>query len=162
MFIRPFIILYFSWDRVDPFSSLRTAMSDSTSMLMCLCVFLSYLPEAGQYSCFFIYLTQAIGFSEEQVTTFIAVVGEFLNYSVDTKVSRYSINFGADCHYVYNDTKDVKVDYDFGGTFISSWSALYLRLWSLSHRHVDCWRSSRRRFNLISSHLNPCLDSRRR
>jgi len=64
-----------SWDRVDPFSSLRTAMSDSTSMLMCLCVFLSYLPEAGQYSCFFIYLTQAIGFSEEQVTTFIAVVG---------------------------------------------------------------------------------------
>ena len=69
----------FSWDRVDPFSSLRTAMSDSTSMLMCLCVFLSYLPEAGQYSCFFIYLTQAIGFSEEQVTTFIAVVGEFLS-----------------------------------------------------------------------------------
>ena len=48
-------------------------------MLMCLCVFLSYLPEAGQYSCFFIYLTQAIGFSEEQVTTFIAVVGEFLS-----------------------------------------------------------------------------------
>ena len=162
MFIKLYLILYFSWDRVDPFSSLRTAMSDSTSMLMCLCVFLSYLPEAGQYSCFFIYLTQAIGFSEEQVTTFIAVVGEFLNSSVDTKVPRYFINFGANCHYVYNDTEDVEIDYDFGGTFISSWSALYLRLWSLSYHHVDCWRFGRRRFNLISSHLNPCLDSCRR
>jgi len=64
-----------SWDRVDPFSSLRTALSDPTNMLLCLCVFLSYLPEAGQYSCFFIYLTQVIGFSVEKVASFIAVIG---------------------------------------------------------------------------------------
>jgi len=43
--------------------------------LLCLCVFLSYLPEAGQYSCFFIYLTQVIGFSVEKVASFIAVIG---------------------------------------------------------------------------------------
>jgi predicted MFS family arabinose efflux permease len=64
-----------SWDRVDPFSSLRTALSDSTNMMLCLCVFLSYLPEAGQYSCFFIYLTKVVGFSVEKVASFIAVIG---------------------------------------------------------------------------------------
>ena len=70
-----FFNIIFSWDRVDPFSSLRTALSDPTNMLLCLCVFLSYLPEAGQYSCFFIYLTQVIGFSVEKVASFIAVIG---------------------------------------------------------------------------------------
>ena len=71
-----FFNFIFSWDRVDPFSSLRTALSDPTNMLLCLCVFLSYLPEAGQYSCFFIYLTQVIGFSVEKVASFIAVIGK--------------------------------------------------------------------------------------
>ena len=76
LFRGSFFNFIFSWDRVDPFSSLRTALSDPTNMLLCLCVFLSYLPEAGQYSCFFIYLTQVIGFSVEKVASFIAVIGK--------------------------------------------------------------------------------------
>jgi hypothetical protein len=36
---------------------------------------LSYLPEAGQYSCFFVYLKLIVGFSQEQVAYFIAYVG---------------------------------------------------------------------------------------
>ena len=31
---------------------------DSTVLLICITVFLSYLPEAGQYSSFFLYLRQ--------------------------------------------------------------------------------------------------------
>ena len=37
-------------------------------------VFLSYLPEAGQYSCFFLYLRQVVNFSLNQVAIFIAVL----------------------------------------------------------------------------------------
>lgn len=64
-----------SWDRVDPFSSLRQALGDPTNMLLCICVFLSYIPDAGQMSCIFLYLQQVIKFSEEKVTSFIAVCG---------------------------------------------------------------------------------------
>ncbi|NXL66910.1 MF14A protein, partial [Chordeiles acutipennis] len=48
---------------------------DSTVLLICITVFLSYLPEAGQYSSFFLYLRQVIGFSSETVAAFIGVVG---------------------------------------------------------------------------------------
>jgi predicted MFS family arabinose efflux permease len=44
-------------------------------MLLCICVFLSYIPDAGQMSCIFLYLSQVIGFTEEKVTSFIAVCG---------------------------------------------------------------------------------------
>ena len=44
-------------------------------MLLCICVFLSYIPDAGQMSCIFLYLQQVIKFSEEKVTSFIAVCG---------------------------------------------------------------------------------------
>ena len=37
-------------------------------------VFLSYLPEAGQYSCFFLYLRQVVNFSLNQVAVFIAAL----------------------------------------------------------------------------------------
>lgn len=40
-----------------------------------MAVLLSYLPEAGQYSCFFVYLQLVIGFSPDEVALFIAVVG---------------------------------------------------------------------------------------
>uniref|UniRef100_A0A0E9R953 Uncharacterized protein n=1 Tax=Anguilla anguilla TaxID=7936 RepID=A0A0E9R953_ANGAN len=38
--------------------SLRKVGKDSTVLLICITVFLSYLPEAGQYSSFFLYLRQ--------------------------------------------------------------------------------------------------------
>lgn len=44
-------------------------------MMLCVTVFLSYLPEAGQYSCIFVYLKLAMGFTEAMVAVFIAVVG---------------------------------------------------------------------------------------
>lgn len=64
-----------SWEQADPFASLRKVGQDSTVLLICITVFLSYLPEAGQYSSFFLYLRQVIGFSSETVAAFIAVVG---------------------------------------------------------------------------------------
>lgn len=38
--------------------SLRKVGKDTTVLLICITVFLSYLPEAGQYSSFFLYLRQ--------------------------------------------------------------------------------------------------------
>uniref|UniRef100_A0A3B5KKB8 Hippocampus abundant transcript 1 protein n=1 Tax=Takifugu rubripes TaxID=31033 RepID=A0A3B5KKB8_TAKRU len=64
-----------SWEQADPFASLRKVGQDSTVLLICITVFLSYLPEAGQYSSFFLYLKQVIRFSSETVAAFIAVVG---------------------------------------------------------------------------------------
>ncbi|KAG8594646.1 hypothetical protein GDO81_001278 [Engystomops pustulosus] len=64
-----------SWEQADPFASLRKVGQDSTVLLICITVFLSYLPEAGQYSSFFLYLRQVIGFTSETVATFIGVVG---------------------------------------------------------------------------------------
>ncbi|XP_015266705.1 PREDICTED: hippocampus abundant transcript 1 protein-like [Gekko japonicus] len=64
-----------SWEQADPFASLRKVGQDSTILLICITVFLSYLPEAGQYSSFFLYLRQVISFSSETVAAFIGVVG---------------------------------------------------------------------------------------
>jgi len=49
--------------------------ADRTITLLCVTVFLSYLPEAGQYSCFFVYLKLIVGFSQQEVAYFIAYVG---------------------------------------------------------------------------------------
>uniref|UniRef100_A0A8P4GFF4 Hippocampus abundant transcript 1 protein n=1 Tax=Dicentrarchus labrax TaxID=13489 RepID=A0A8P4GFF4_DICLA len=49
-----------SWEQADPFTSLRKVGQDSTVLLICITVFLSYLPEAGQYSSFFLYLRQTL------------------------------------------------------------------------------------------------------
>lgn len=64
-----------SWEQADPFAALRKVGKDHTILMLCLTVFLSYLPEAGQYSCFFVYLRLVMGFSAEAVATFIAVLG---------------------------------------------------------------------------------------
>jgi len=64
-----------SWEQADPFQALRKVGRDHTIMMLCFTVFLSYLPEAGQYSCFFVYLRLVMDFSEIAVSTFIAVVG---------------------------------------------------------------------------------------
>jgi len=64
-----------SWEQADPFNALKKVGKDKTILMLCVTVFLSYLPEAGQYSCFFVYLQLVMGFSPEAVATFIAVVG---------------------------------------------------------------------------------------
>ncbi|XP_069481770.1 hippocampus abundant transcript-like protein 1 [Ambystoma mexicanum] len=64
-----------SWEQADPFASLRKVGKDSTVLLICITVFLSYLPEAGQYSSFFLYLKQVIGFNPTTIAAFIAVIG---------------------------------------------------------------------------------------
>ncbi|XP_023813863.1 hippocampus abundant transcript-like protein 1 isoform X1 [Oryzias latipes] len=64
-----------SWKQADPFASLRRVGKDTTVLLICVTVFLSYLPEAGQYSSFFLYLKQVIEFSLEAIAAFIAMVG---------------------------------------------------------------------------------------
>ncbi|XP_077570732.1 hippocampus abundant transcript-like protein 1 isoform X3 [Stigmatopora nigra] len=64
-----------SWEQAHPFASLRRVGKDSTVMLICVTVFLSYLPEAGQYSSFFLYLRQVIDFSPATIAAFIAMVG---------------------------------------------------------------------------------------
>ncbi|XP_048832217.1 hippocampus abundant transcript 1 protein [Brienomyrus brachyistius] len=64
-----------SWEQADPFASLRKVGQDSTVLLTCMTVFLSFLPEAGQYSSFFLYLRQIMKFSPESVAAFIAVLG---------------------------------------------------------------------------------------
>ncbi|XP_061749527.1 hippocampus abundant transcript 1 protein [Nerophis ophidion] len=64
-----------SWEQADPFASLRRVGKDSTVLLICVTVFLSYLPEAGQYSSFFLYLRQVIDFSPAAIAAYIAMVG---------------------------------------------------------------------------------------
>uniref|UniRef100_A0A8C8CY45 Major facilitator superfamily (MFS) profile domain-containing protein n=1 Tax=Oncorhynchus tshawytscha TaxID=74940 RepID=A0A8C8CY45_ONCTS len=64
-----------SWEQADPFASLRRVGKDPTVLLICVTVFLSYLPEAGQYSSFFLYLRQVIEFSPATIAAFIAMVG---------------------------------------------------------------------------------------
>ncbi|CAF1495842.1 unnamed protein product, partial [Rotaria sordida] len=64
-----------SWNKIDPFGALRNITHDRFIYLICLIVLLSYLPEAGQYSCFFVYLRLMLGFSEDEVAYFIAFIG---------------------------------------------------------------------------------------
>ena len=62
-------------EQVDPFAALRKMWKDKTILMICLTVFLSYLPEAGQYSCFFVYLRLVMHFSAQAVAMFIAAIG---------------------------------------------------------------------------------------
>ncbi|XP_015439457.1 PREDICTED: hippocampus abundant transcript 1 protein-like isoform X2 [Dufourea novaeangliae] len=64
-----------SWEQADPFAYLGKVGKDHTILMLCITVFLSYLPEAGQYSCIFVYLTKVMGFTAVMVAIFIAVVG---------------------------------------------------------------------------------------
>lgn len=66
---------HISWEQADPFTALWKVSKDRNVLLISVSVFLSYLPEAGQYSCFFVYLRLVMDFSAEMVATFIAVVG---------------------------------------------------------------------------------------
>lgn len=64
-----------NWDRVDPFAALRKVGADQLFLMLCLTTLLSYLPEAGEYSAFFVYLRLVIGFSESHTAYFIAFIG---------------------------------------------------------------------------------------
>lgn len=64
-----------SWEQADPFSSLKKVGNDPTVLLLSIAVFLSYLPEAGQYSCMFLYLKKVMHFDAEDVARFIAIAG---------------------------------------------------------------------------------------
>ena len=74
--------------QVDPFSSMRKIWKDKTILMLCVTVFLSYLPEAGQYSCFFVYLRLVMGFSKEMVAMFIAAIG-ILSVIAQVKIQIY-------------------------------------------------------------------------
>ncbi|CAO1371792.1 unnamed protein product [Diamesa serratosioi] len=63
------------WEQADPFAALRRVGTDNTVLMQCVTVLLSYLPEAGQYSCIFVYLKLKMHFSGVDVSIFIAVVG---------------------------------------------------------------------------------------
>ncbi|TKR88481.1 hypothetical protein L596_012715 [Steinernema carpocapsae] len=64
-----------TWQNIDPLNTLRAIWEDKMVCQLALIVFLSYLPEAGQFSCFFVYLKLMIGFSPESVAAFIGLVG---------------------------------------------------------------------------------------
>lgn len=66
---------HISWDKADPFGALRKIGQDRLILMLCMTVFLSYLPEAGEYSCFFVYLRLSLKFSAELVASFIAYMG---------------------------------------------------------------------------------------
>ncbi|XP_063610829.1 hippocampus abundant transcript 1 protein-like [Penaeus indicus] len=66
---------HISWEQADPFSALWKVSKDRNVLLISVTVLLSYLPEAGQYSCFFVYLSLVMDFTAPMVATFIAVVG---------------------------------------------------------------------------------------
>jgi predicted MFS family arabinose efflux permease len=63
-----------SCEQADPFASLRKVGTNPGLLRICGVVMLSYLPEAGQYSCFFLYLKQIINFTNEEVAIFIAIL----------------------------------------------------------------------------------------
>lgn len=89
-------------EQVDPFLALRKIWKDKTVLMICVTVFLSYLPEAGQYSCFFVYLRLVMGFSRDEVALFIATVGIlsvvaqtcFLTLLMNTLGSKHTIMVG--------------------------------------------------------------------
>ncbi|WKX95458.1 hypothetical protein Q1695_012148 [Nippostrongylus brasiliensis] len=64
-----------SWESADPFGTLRFVWEDSLVLQLALIVFLSYLPESGQFSCFFVYLKLVVGFTPEAVAAYIGLVG---------------------------------------------------------------------------------------
>jgi len=64
-----------TFKQMNPFASLRGIWSDRKVLLMSMVAVLSYLPEAGQSTCFFVYLTLVLGFSPMMVGIFICYVG---------------------------------------------------------------------------------------
>jgi len=91
-----------TFKQVDPFASLHHIWKDKTVLVISLVTFLSYLSEAGQSSCFFVYLTLVLGMSKINVALFICYVGivsvisqTFLLSSLIKRIgAKYSIIIG--------------------------------------------------------------------
>ncbi|KAH8365471.1 hypothetical protein KR093_001062, partial [Drosophila rubida] len=83
-----------SWEQADPFLALRKVGTDKTVLMLCLTVLLSYLPEAGEYSCMFVYLKLKMGFNYVEVSIFIAVVG-ILSITVQVTLGSFMKVLGA-------------------------------------------------------------------
>ncbi|XP_030385419.1 hippocampus abundant transcript 1 protein isoform X1 [Scaptodrosophila lebanonensis] len=83
-----------SWEQADPFMALRRVGTDKTVLMLCLTVLLSYLPEAGEYSCMFVYLKLKMGFNYVEVSIFIAIVG-ILSITVQVTLGSFMSIFGA-------------------------------------------------------------------
>ncbi|KAJ8040687.1 Hippocampus abundant transcript 1 protein [Holothuria leucospilota] len=83
-----------SWEQADPFMVLRKVGQDYTVLMLCVAVFLSYLPEAGQYSCMFLYLKMVGNFSEPEVPAYIAFVGILSVFAQTTILGILTQNFG--------------------------------------------------------------------
>ncbi|KJH47727.1 hypothetical protein DICVIV_06194 [Dictyocaulus viviparus] len=81
-----------SWENADPFATLRLVWEDKLVLQLAIIVFLSYLPESGQFSCFFVYLKLVIGFTPEAVAAFIGLVG-ILSVIAQTGVLQILINY---------------------------------------------------------------------
>lgn len=64
-----------SWEKADPFGSLKKIGKEKLILLLSVTVFLSYLPESGEYASFFVYLRLVMGFRSEEVSAFVAMVG---------------------------------------------------------------------------------------
>uniref|UniRef100_A0A1B0GCP9 Major facilitator superfamily (MFS) profile domain-containing protein n=1 Tax=Glossina morsitans morsitans TaxID=37546 RepID=A0A1B0GCP9_GLOMM len=83
-----------NWEQADPFAALRKVGTDHTILMQCVTVLLSYLPEAGQYSCIFVYLKLKMSFNTMEVAIFIAVVG-ILSISVQVTLGYLMRRIGA-------------------------------------------------------------------
>lgn len=83
------------WETADPFGALRKAGKDRMIFTLCISVFLSYLPEAGQYSCFFVYLKLIIGFSQSEVAIFIALIGVLSMFAQTVLLTTFIRRFGS-------------------------------------------------------------------
>lgn len=63
------------WEQAAPITTIRKIGKDFMIWTLCLTVFLSYLPEAGQSTCLIAYLNLVVGFSVQEVAMFIAFIG---------------------------------------------------------------------------------------
>lgn len=131
----------------NPLSSLRKVM-DPMILILCLAVFLSYLPEAGQYSCFFVYIRLVLGFTGEDVALFIAVIGllsviaqtGMLSCLMLTFTHKTTIMIGLACQmaqlFLYGVSRDMTVLW-FAGILAAASSITYPAISCYVSTHAD-------------------------
>lgn len=133
-----------SWDQIDPFKSLRNLKSDKALWMISLAVFLSYMPEAGQYNSFMLYLMTMVGFSAEEVSLFIAWVGTLavfsqvflLTWLTNKFTQRTAILFGLLCQFAQ------LFIYAFTTNFLLIWlMAIFLAISSIVYPAMNGWCS---------------------
>lgn len=129
---------------MDPFTSLSKIWKDKTVLVISLVTFLSYLPEAGQSTCFFVYLTLVLGFSKMNVAIFICYVGLVSALSQTLVLSKmmekigpkYSIMVGLTCQLAQ------LVSYGVTSNQVAVWvSGLGIALSSITYAAVSAYAS---------------------